>query len=197
MGKSVKRICVFCGSNFGKAREYEEGARALGQAIAEAGYGLVYGGAKVGLMGTVADAALEAGGEVIGVLPAFLSDLELAHEGLSELHRVDTMHERKALMADLSDGFAVLPGGAGTLEEMAEVYTWTQLGLHAKAVGLFNILGYFDGLLSFLDHAADQAFMKAEHRNILFAETDAKALVDKIIDAKIPQIRKWIDRTTR
>ena len=188
---------MFCGSNFGKDPAYEGGAKLLGAAIARRGYGLVYGGAKVGLMGAVSDAALNAGGEVIGVLPSFLSDLELAHDGLTELHTVATMHERKALMADLSDGFAVLPGGAGTLEEMAEVYTWTQLGLHRKAVGLLNVSGYFNGLIDYLDHAAGQAFMKPEHRSILFAETDADTLIDKLVNANIPTVRKWIDPATR
>ena len=147
----MKSVCVFCGSSMGRRPEYRSGAEAIGRAIARSGRTLVYGGAKVGLMGVVADGALSEGGRVIGVLPEALASKELAHEGLAELHIVGSMHERKAKMADFSEGFVALPGGAGTLEEIFEVWTWGQLGYHRKPCGFFNIAGYYDRLLDFLD----------------------------------------------
>ncbi len=165
------RVCVFCASADG-APVYADAARSLGQGLAEAGFGLVYGGASVGLMGLVADAALDAGAEVIGVLPGVLKEREIAHPRLTQLHFVDTMHERKALMASLADAFVALPGGYGTLDEFLEILTWAQLKIHAKPCILVNTAGYYDGLLSFLDHAVSEGFLKPENRRLLLAAPD-------------------------
>lgn len=174
----MKRICVFCGANAGSCPVFADAARALGAALAARGLGLVYGGGNVGLMGTVADAALAAGGEVIGVIPATLVQRELAHEGLSALHVVGSMHERKALMADLSDAFVAMPGGYGTLDEFFEVLTWAQLDLHRKPSGLLNVEGYFDHLLRFLDRAVDEGLLQARNRGMFVVGTDPSALLD-------------------
>ena len=187
------RICVFCGSSKGKSKRYSEAAQSLGTVIAKKGYGLVYGGASVGLMGIVADAALKAGGEVIGVLPKALADVEIDHKGLTELHLTSSMHERKALMADLSNAFVVLPGGIGTLEEAFEVWTWSQLGIHSKPIGLLNVENYFTGLETFLDHIVEQAFVTQEHRNIMISESHAENLVTRLVSMKVPNTRKWVD----
>jgi uncharacterized protein (TIGR00730 family) len=168
----VRRVCVFCGSRPGARPSYARAAEATARAVAGRGLGLVYGGASVGLMGVMADAALAAGAEVVGVVPRPLVERELAHDGLSELHVVETMHERKALMADLSDGFLALPGGAGTLEELFEVWTWAQLGLHGKPCGLLDVDGYYRGLAAFLDHAVAQRFLTTEHRRTLLLERE-------------------------
>jgi len=186
------RICVFCGSSFGKNEKYREAATSLGMAIAQKGYGLVYGGASVGLMGTLADAVLKSGGEVIGVIPQSLVDVEISHKGLTELRVTLSMHERKAMMAELSDAFAVLPGGIGTLEEAFEIWTWSQLGIHNKPIGLLNVEGYFTGLESFLNHTVQEEFVKQVHRNIMMSDTDAEKLVERLISTKVPTIRKWI-----
>ena len=154
----MRSVCVFCGSNPGRRPEYLAGAADLGRILAARGIRVVYGGAHVGLMGALADAVLAAGGEIVGVIPGLLVDAEVAHPGLSELRVTGSMHERKALMAELADGFIALPGGIGTLEEFAEIVTWAQLGLHAKPTGLLNLLGYYDGLLGFLDHAVAERF---------------------------------------
>ncbi|GJL90750.1 TIGR00730 family Rossman fold protein [Hyphococcus sp.] len=191
------RICVFCGSSLGAKSEYQQAAFALGRTLAERGIGLVYGGASVGLMGSVADAALEHGGEVIGVLPQALADLEIAHPGLTELRIVSSMHERKAQMADLSDSFIALPGGIGTLEETFEVWTWSQLSLHAKAVGLLNVAGFYDGLERFLDHLVGESFVKPQHRAILHADASPSSLIDKLTSAVIPTDKKWVDELRR
>lgn len=188
----MKSVCVFCGSNCGKGAFYTAAAKAMGAAIANRGMKLVYGGAHVGLMGAAADAALAAGGEVVGVIPTALVDLEVAHNGLSELHEVGSMHERKALMADLSDGFIALPGGAGTLEEVFEVWTWGQLGYHRKPVGFLNIAGYFDHLTAFLDHQCEERFMRQEHRRMLIFRTDPRELLDDFERYQPPQVEKWI-----
>ncbi len=187
------RICVFAGSSLGQSGSYVEAARSLGQIIARRELGLVYGGARVGLMGAVADAALAAGGEVVGVLPKKLSNLEVAHSGLTQLHIVDTMHERKAMMAEMSDAFIALPGGIGTLEETFEVLTWSQLGFHRKPVGLMNVDGFFDQLLGFLDNLTGERFLKPEHRDLLWSDSDADRLVSKVLNADVPQVPKWID----
>ena len=160
----MRSVCVFCGSNPGRRPEYLAGAADLGRVLAARGIRVVYGGAHVGLMGALADAVLAAGGEIVGVIPGLLVDAEVAHPGLSDLRVTGSMHERKALMADLSDGFIALPGGLGTLEEFAEIVTWAQLGLHAKPTGLLNLLGYYDGLLGFLDHATAERFVRPDHR---------------------------------
>jgi uncharacterized protein (TIGR00730 family) len=155
---------------------------------------IVYGGSSVGLMGVLAEAAIEAGGDVIGVITSHLVDKEVAHKGLSSLKVVQSMHERKALMADLSDGFIALPGGYGTLEEFCETLTWTQLGLHRKPCGLLNTGGYYDRLLAFLDHAVTQEFLKPAHRGIVISDTSPKSLVDRLLEFEMPQIDKWISR---
>ncbi len=174
------RICVFCGSAAGTRPEYAEAAAELGTALATRGLGLVYGGASVGLMGVVADAALAAGGEVVGVIPQALVDREVAHPGLTELHVVGTMHERKARMAELSGAFVVLPGGMGTLEELFEVVTWSQLGLHAKPIVLLDVAGYWAGLAAFLDHAGAEGFVRAGHRAVLPRETGVTAALARL-----------------
>jgi uncharacterized protein (TIGR00730 family) len=190
----MNRVCVFAGSSAGTRDDYQEAARALGQAMATRGIGLVYGGARVGLMGVIADAVLAAGGEAIGVIPAALVAREIAHDGLTELRIVGSMHERKALMADLSDAFVAVPGGWGTLEEFFEVLTWGQLGLHQKPCGLMNVLGYFDGLLSFLEHTVTEGFLRREYRSMIAVAASPAALLDQLASLKPPAIEKWIDR---
>ena len=175
------RICVFCGSNPGVRPEYARAARDLGSLLARRGIGLVYGGGAVGLMGAVADAALEAGGAVVGVIPQTLVARELAHPGLTELRIVRTMHERKATMAELSTAFVTLPGGFGTLDETCEMLTWAQLGIHAKPCGLLNVAGYFDPLLAFLERAVEEGFLHAEHRALVVQETDPARLVEQLL----------------
>ncbi len=176
-GDMKRNLCVFCASNMGTREEYRVAAEELGKALVEAGYGLVYGGATVGLMGAVADAVIHAGGEVIGVIPQVLMKQEVAHTGLTELHVVGSMHERKALMASRSDAFVALPGGFGTLEEFCEVLTWLQLRIHNKPCLLLNVCGYYDGLLTFLDHAVAEGTLKAKNRAlILVANTVQDAL---------------------
>jgi uncharacterized protein (TIGR00730 family) len=192
--EGMTRVCVFCGSSPGARPEYLASARALGAALARRGMGLVYGGASVGLMGAVADAALAAGGEATGVIPGALQARELAHRGLSRLEVVGSMHERKARMADLADAFVALPGGMGTLEELSEILTWAQLGLHRKAVGVLDVRGYWQPLLAFLDHAVEERFLRPEHRGLLLAGEDPEALLDAL-QAFVPTLReKWIDR---
>lgn len=173
----LRRVCVFCGSAPGTRPEYLELARRTGEGLAREGVGVVYGGASVGLMGAVADAALQAGGEVVGVIPQALVDREIAHAGLSELHVVGSMHDRKALMAELSDAFVALPGGMGTLEELFEVFTWRQLGLHAKPIVLLDVLGFWNGLAAFLAHAQQQGFLRPEHRRDLQVTHDLPGLL--------------------
>jgi uncharacterized protein (TIGR00730 family) len=190
----VKRVCVFSGSSPGADLAYRAAARDLGLRLAERGVEVVYGGASVGPMGAVADAALEEGGRVIGVIPQSLVDREVAHTGLSELVVVGSMHERKAVMAELSDAFVALPGGVGTLEELFEVYTWNQLGLHAKPLGLFDVRGYFDGLVRFLDHAVEERFVTPEHRAMLLVGERLDALLDDLDRWEAPAQPKWIDR---
>jgi uncharacterized protein (TIGR00730 family) len=190
----VKRLCVFSGSSPGADLAYRAAATDLGHRLAERGIDLVYGGASVGLMGAVADAAMEGGGHVIGVIPQSLVDREIAHPGLVDLRVVDSMHERKALMAELSDAFVALPGGVGTLEELFEVYTWNQLGLHAKPLGLFNVRGYFDGLARFLDHAVAERFVTEQHRAMLLVSEDLGGLLDGLEGWQAPRQPKWIDK---
>ena len=174
------RVCVFCGSSPGAREAYLEAARSLGSLLAERGIGLVYGGASVGLMGEVADAVLAGGGEAIGVIPRRLVDRELAHAGLTELHVVETMHERKALMARLSDAFVILPGGAGTLDEFFEALTWRQLGLHAKPLALLDVEDFFEPLLALADHLVEEGFVQAAFRAVLLVERDPAALLDRL-----------------
>ncbi|MGS4989328.1 LOG family protein [Roseibium sp. RP-7] len=190
----MKSICVFCGSSYGALEAYADIACETGRAIAEQGYTLVYGGAKVGLMGTVADAALAAGGKVIGVLPRSLQDKEIGHEGLSELHLVDSMHERKAMMADLSDAFIALPGGVGTLEEIFEVWTWGQLGYHKKPCGFLNAEGYYDHLIAFLDHQTEQGFTKQVMRDMAQIASSPLDMIRQFENYTPPSAPKWINR---
>lgn len=191
----MKSVCVFCGSSFGFDPGYEDAARATATAIVKAGMTLVYGGAKVGLMGVLADTALAAGGKVIGVMPEALKDKEIDHPGLTELHVVKSMHERKALMAEKADAFIALPGGAGTLEEIFEVWTWGQLGFHRKPLGFLNVHGFYDGLLSFLDMAGTQGFMKDEMRAIAQTATTPEELLDLFAGYKPPETAKWITKS--
>ena len=190
----LRSVTVFCGSSAGARPTYAESAAALGREVAARGMRLVYGGASVGLMGAVADAALGAGGQVVGVIPQHLVDREMAHPGLSELHVTATMHERKALMAELADGFVALPGGVGTLEELFEIYTWNQLGLHAKPLALFNVRGYYDGLASFLDLAVAERFVTPQHRAMLLVAEELGELLDGLDGWSAPSRDKWIDR---
>lgn len=190
--KSIRKICVYCGSSSGKNPVYSRIADKLGKLLAAHGISLMYGGACVGLMGTVADAVLAGGGEAIGVMPQSLVDKEVAHHGLSELHIVDSMHERKALMADLADGFIALPGGLGTLEELFEVLTWAQLGLHDKPCGLLNIAGYYDGIRTFLQRACEERFVRPEHRDLLLVEQEPEDLLTAMLSFEAQQIAKWL-----
>jgi uncharacterized protein (TIGR00730 family) len=173
----VKAVCVYCGSSFGTDPAYLAATQTLARTFVRQGIRVVYGGAAAGLMGALADATLEAGGEVVGVIPQQLVDREIAHRGLTELHVVSTMHERKALMAQLSDGFVALPGGIGTLEELIEIFTWSQLGLHSKPLGVLNVNGYYDRLGAFLDHAVEQGFQPAQQRAKLVMAADPDALL--------------------
>lgn len=189
-----RRICVFCGAHAGRDAAYAEGARALGAAIAREGRTLVYGGGDVGLMGVVADAALAAGGEVIGVIPQALVDREIAHRGVTTLHVVQSMHERKQLMADLADAFVVLPGGIGTLEEFFEIWTWGQLGLHGKPYGILNVAGYYDALLDFLAHAEREGFIRAAQRGAVAMEVEPAVLLARLDVMASPEVPPVIAR---
>ena len=193
----LKRICVFCGASLGGRPDYKKAAEAVGQAIAKRGIGVVYGGASIGLMGTVANAALAEGGDVIGVLPKAIADFEIAHEGLTELRIVGSMHERKTQMADLSDAFIVLPGGIGTLEEMFEVWTWSKLNIHAKPVGLLNVGGFYNQLTSFMDLVTAESFLTDDHRAILQCEEDPDVLIDKLEAAELPNGAEWVEKLKR
>lgn len=186
--RTFRRICVYCASSNQVAEHFRETARAMARCLARRGIGVVFGGGSVGLMGALADAALAEGVEVIGVIPKKLMDLELGHRGVTELVVVDTMHERKHRMAELSDAFVALPGGWGTLEEIFEVTTWTQLGYHEKPVGLLNAGGYYDHLITFLDHAAELGFIRPAHRPILQASADPDQLLDQLAVVDLPRL---------
>ena len=188
------RLCVFCGSSPGRDPAYRSAAKALGGALVARGWGLVYGGSKVGVMGAVADAVLSGGGEAIGVIPQALVRKEVAHAGLTKLEIVGSMHERKQRMADLADGFIALPGGMGTLEEIFEVLTWAQLGMHSKPCGLLNVGGYFDPLLEFLDRAVAERFVRDVHRQMILVEETQAALLDRVESYEAPRVEKWMDR---
>jgi uncharacterized protein (TIGR00730 family) len=190
----MKRICVYCGSSSGARPSYIQAARALGALLVRRGLGLVYGGSNVGLMGALADTVLAQGGEVIGVIPGPVVIREVAHTGLADLRVVGSMHERKALMAELADAFIAMPGGFGTLEEFCEIVTWVQLGLHQKPCGLLNVEGYYDGLLSFLNHAVAEGFLKPEYRSVVLTDSEADGLLEKISKYQAPPLKKWIDR---
>jgi len=192
----MRRICVFCGSSPGRTPAYAQAAVALGRELAARGLGLVYGGASVGLMGTIADTMLEAGGDVVGVIPAALIPYEVAHRGLPDLRVVRTMAERKAMMAELADGCISLPGGTGTLDEMLEMLTWSQLGEHDKPLGLLEVDGFYSSLVAFLDHAVEERFLRPEHRTMLIVETSPNALLDRFESYTAPKVEKWIDRSS-
>jgi uncharacterized protein (TIGR00730 family) len=194
----MQRVCVFCGSSPGARPAYAEATAEVARLLAGEGIGVVYGGGQVGLMGVLADTAMAAGGEVIGVMPRALVDREIGHTEISELRVVGSMHDRKALMADLSDAFIALPGGAGTLEELFEVYTWAQLGLHDKPCGLLDVEDYFSGLVGFLDHAVDERFLREEHRAMLIVEREPRRLIERLAEFEPRAVTpKWIDREER
>jgi hypothetical protein len=194
--RSFKRLCIFCGSSHGANPAYVEAAKSVGTELVRRGIGLVYGGGNVGLMGVVADAVLAAGGDVIGVIPEMLMAKEVGHRGLPDLRVVKTMHERKALMAELSDGFVALPGGIGTFEEFFEIVTWAQLGLHSKPCALLNVNGFYDPLLHLLDHAIAERFVKPTQRDLVLVESDFSALLDRMARHHVPHEPKWIGRET-
>jgi hypothetical protein len=187
----LRRVCVYCGSNVGASPVHRAAAEALGAHLARSGLGLVFGGGNVGLMGAIADAALAAGGEVTGVIPASLQEKELGHGGCTELRVVASMHERKQLMADLSDGFIALSGGVGTLEELFETFTWLQLGFHEKPVGLLNVAGFYDRLIEFLRHLTDERFLKREHFDCLLVADDPATLLAQMAAFRPPTLGKW------
>jgi uncharacterized protein (TIGR00730 family) len=193
----MKRICVFCGSSPGSRPEYGSAAREMGEELVRRKIGLVYGGGKVGLMGMIADAVLAAGGEAIGVIPENLMALEVGHQNLTKLHVVRSMHERKALMADLSNAFIALPGGFGTLEEFCEVVTWTQLGLHAKPCGILNVLEFYTPLLAMFDHAVQERLLKPENRALVLSRELPGDLLQALEDWRPIRAEKWLDRETR
>ena len=188
----MKAVCVYCGSSPGRLEAYADGARALGQALVARDLGLVYGGASIGLMGLVADTVLQLGGRVVGVIPQALARKEVVHRHLTELHVTQSMHQRKTMMAELSDGFIAMPGGIGTFEEIFEIWTWAQLGIHAKPCGLLNVAGYFDALINFLDHATAEQFLKAPHRAQLIVEQQPLALLDQFGAYQPPSTAKWL-----
>jgi len=188
----MRRVCVFCGSSPGRRPAYGRAARSLGAAIAGRGLGLVYGGSSIGLMGALADAALEGGGEVLGVLPRALARREIAHRGLTRLEVVSSMHARKARMAGLADAFVALPGGLGTLEELAEVLTWGYLGIHRKPMGLLDVAGYWTPLIAFLDHAVAEGFLRPEHRKLVVVERSPGRLLERLSRHKVPLAPRWI-----
>ncbi|MEN6495878.1 MAG: TIGR00730 family Rossman fold protein [Thermoguttaceae bacterium] len=190
----MKRVCVFCGSSRGARSIYGVAAQQLGQALAKRGVGLVYGGGHLGLMGALADATMAAGGEVIGVIPQALVAKELAHAGVADMRIVGSMHERKALMADLSDAFITLPGGFGTLEEFFEVLSWAQLGLHGKPCGILNVAGFYDTLLAVFDQVVTEAFVRPAHRSLVLVESDPQSLLERLAAFQPPQLQKWIER---
>jgi uncharacterized protein (TIGR00730 family) len=188
----IRTVCVYCGSSPGRQAGYIAAARALAVVLVERGIGLVYGGGRVGLMGAIADAVLAAGGHVTGVIPRALASKEVAHDALSELIVTESMHTRKNIMADRADAFVALPGGIGTLEELFEVWTWSQLGFHEKPCGVLNVEGYFDGLIGFIDHAVNEQYLRPSHRDILLVDRDHGALLDRLSAYEPPDIPKWI-----
>lgn len=187
----MRSVCVYCGSSNGNDPAYLAAAHALGDALLNNNLTLVYGGASVGLMGAVADRVMAGGGRVVGVIPKGLLEKEVAHHGITELHVTASMHERKTKMAELADAFIALPGGIGTLEELFEAWTWTQLDFQRKPVGVLNVLGYFDGLLRFLDHSVDAGFLKPAHRTMLAASEDSATLLDRLASFEYPTVEKW------
>ena len=192
----IHRLAIFCGSNPGARPDYVKAARTFGAMLASRGIGVVYGGSSVGLMSALAESVLDELGDIIGVIPRMLVEREVAHKTLSDLRVVGSMHERKALMAELSDGFVALPGGIGTLEEIFEIWTWAQLGMHDKPSGLLNIAGYFDPLLEFLDRAVEEKFVRDVHRSMLIVESDPESLLARFEAYDPPRVVKWINAGT-
>ncbi len=190
----MKNLCVFCGSQFGNRPEYEVAARLLGLELAGRGIRLIYGGGRVGLMGVVADAVMAAGGEVVGVIPEFLMQKEICHFGLTELHVVDSMHSRKAKMAELADGFVALPGGFGTFEEFFEVLTWAQLGMHNKPVGLLDVADFYLPMVAFLRHSAAQGFIRNDHLSLIVHAREPEDLIQRLSGYQAVTVPKWLDR---
>ncbi len=191
---TINTICIYCGSSSGRHEKYDSAANALAEALVSRNIKLVYGGADIGLMGVVANQVLNLGGEVIGVIPKALALKEVAHKHLTQLHITESMHERKMMMAELSDGFIALPGGIGTLEELFEIWTWAQLGFHNKPCGLLNINGYYDSLIGFLDHVLAEQFLKKEHHAMLLVETNPNTLLDRYSNYQPPAIRHWVSK---
>jgi uncharacterized protein (TIGR00730 family) len=192
---TLNSLCLFCGASPGADPAYRDAAASFGTTLAHRNIRLIYGGGSVGLMGVAADACLAAGGEVVGVIPRMLMEKEVGHAGVTQMHVVETMHDRKALMTELSDGFIALPGGFGTLDELFESLTWQQLAYHTKPIGLLNVNGFFDALIAFLDHARDERFLRDLHRESLQVDTDLSVLIDKLRRAEAPETGKWLDRT--
>jgi uncharacterized protein (TIGR00730 family) len=192
--RHFQRVCVYCGSHDGHDAAFRSGAEQLGQLLAERRIELVYGGGNVGLMGRIADAVITAGGRVTGVIPRDLQERELAHAGATELLVVESMHERKARMADAADAFIAMPGGIGTLEELFETYTWLQLGFHDKPLGLLNVAGFYDGLLRFLDQLVESRFLRLQHRSMLAVDTDPARLLDTLARFESPRLGRWWPR---
>jgi hypothetical protein len=192
---TLNSLCLFCGASPGADPAYRDAAASFGTTLAHRNIRLIYGGGSVGLMGVAADACLAAGGEVVGVIPRMLMEKEVGHAGVTQMHVVETMHDRKALMTELADGFIALPGGFGTLDELFESLTWQQLAYHTKPIGLLNVNGFFDALIAFLDHARDERFLRDLHRESLQVDTDLSVLIDKLRRAEAPDTGKWLDRT--
>lgn len=194
----MRRVCVFCGSSCGTNPAYRQAAEDLGRLLAQRGFGLVYGGGCIGLMGALADAALQEGGEVIGVIPDSLLRREVGHRGVTTLHVVETMHQRKALMADLADAFIALPGGYGTLEEFCEIVTWSQLGIQQKPCGLLNVENYWDGLLAMLEHAVTQGFLRPENRDLVLVASTPEEMLERLQAWQPPShVEQWLDERKR
>ncbi len=191
---TINSICIYCGSSSGRLEAYSTAASELAQALVSRNIRLVYGGAGIGLMGRVADEVLKLGGQAIGIIPKALAHKEVAHKNLTELHVTDSMHERKMLMAELSDGFIALPGGIGTLEELFEIWTWAQLGFHNKPCGLLNVEGYYDLLIGFLDHVAAEQFFKKDHHALLLVETNPDVLLDRYAIYQPPELKHWLGK---
>lgn len=191
---TINSICIYCGSSPGRIEAYGTAAQALAAALVGRNIRLIYGGAGIGIMGMVADQVLKLGGQAIGVIPKALAHKEVAHPNLTELHVTQSMHERKMLMAELADGFIALPGGIGTLEELFEIWTWAQLGFHQKPCGLLNVAGYYDALISFLDHVAAEQFVKPHHRGMLMVEADPQLLLDRYVNYQPPAVKHWVNK---
>jgi uncharacterized protein (TIGR00730 family) len=195
--RTLKRLCVFCGSSAGNRPFYRQTAEQLGRGLASSGIALVFGGGRVGLMGLLADSVLQGGGEVIGVMPRPLVEKEIAHTSLTQLHVVETMHERKALMADLADAFVLLPGGFGSWEEFCETVTWLQLGMHRKPCGILNVAGYYDSLLALMAHAVAEGFLAAPHKEMVIVQDNVESLLSQLHTVPLPSVAKWVSKQER